>query len=72
MPKVHLNKQRPDVAWALANGWEFKGYTGSNHLAFRHSETNRLATLSLTPSKQRSVQKAISQLRRLTPAKATA
>lgn len=61
-------RKRPDVKWALENGWEFVRISGGGHLVFRHPQVQMQAVVSSTMSDgRRGPQKSLSWFKRNTP-----
>jgi hypothetical protein len=64
------DRKRPDIAFALANGWEYVRTSGSGHLIFRHPQVQQTCTLSCSLGGGRGERNAIAWLKRNTPREA--
>lgn len=62
-----IPRKRPDVKWALENGWEFYRTTGSGHLMFRHPQVEQAAVLSCSLGGGRGERNGLAWLKRNTP-----
>ena len=72
MGKRSFDRKRPDIAFALENGWRYVRTSGSGHLIFEHPEVEKKCTMSCSLGGGRGERNAIAWLKRNTPRGATA
>lgn len=71
MGKRSYDRKRPDIRFALENGWRYIRHTGSGHLVFGHPEVSVTCTMSASLGGGRGERNAIAWLKRNTPREAT-
>lgn len=67
MARRLFDKKRPDIRYALENGWVFCGVNQQGHLRFVLKGTDLVAILGSKPGEYRSVRNTLAWLRRHTP-----
>lgn len=72
MGKRSYDRKRPDIAFALENGWSYLRTSGSGHLIFGHPETTQICAMSASLGGGRGERNAIAWLKRNTPREVTA
>lgn len=71
MKQRSYNRKRPDIAFALENGWRYIRHTGSGHLIFSHPEVKETCLMSSSLGGGRGERNAIAWLKRHTPREAS-
>lgn len=67
MARHKIDRNRPDIRFAMAHGWEYCGKAGNSHLLFHREGSKLKLTLPSTPSDPRSIANNISWIKRITP-----
>jgi hypothetical protein len=69
---MKYDRKRPDIAFALSQGWRYVRRAGSGHLIFRHPDGGVDCVLPCTLGGGRGDRNGIAWIKRNTPREATA
>lgn len=70
--KLHFDRKRKDIAFALERGWEYIRHSGSGHLIFKHPGGGPQLVLSGSQGGGRGDRNGIAWIKKNTPREATA